>query len=79
MPLYGYLCDACGPFTVLRPMAEFSDSSPCPICGAAAPRAILKAPTIAGTASVQNRTFVADDPGRSLMRHPAGCACCLGR
>lgn len=58
-------------------MAECGYPSPCPICGDAAPRAILKAPTIAGTASVRNRV-VADDPGRSLMRHPTGCACCFG-
>jgi putative FmdB family regulatory protein len=77
MPLYGYLCDACGPFTALRPMVEFRDPSPCPSCGAAAPRSVLEAPTIAGVRSGLSRAFVADDPGRASLRHAARCSCCI--
>ena len=33
MPVYEYLCDHCGPFTDIRPMAECELPSACPECG----------------------------------------------
>ena len=44
MPVYDYACEACGPFTVLRPMAQFRDPHDCPDCGAECGRAFLTAP-----------------------------------
>ncbi len=44
MPTYEYMCDECGPFTQLRPMAECELPSVCPECGANAPRVLLTAP-----------------------------------
>jgi putative FmdB family regulatory protein len=41
MPVYEYLCAACGPFTALRPMAEYEAPHACPECGATVARAIL--------------------------------------
>ena len=80
MPFYGYLCEACGPFTALRAMAEFEKPSPCPSCGADAPRAVLQAPAIGGGSSARTGVFRADDAARpSLGRHTVGCACCLRR
>ena len=44
MPVYDYLCERCGPFTDMRPMAECDAPNDCPRCGRAAPRAFLTAP-----------------------------------
>jgi putative FmdB family regulatory protein len=44
MPVYEYLCDDCGPFKDLRPMAECDDPQVCPQCEIMAPRVILTAP-----------------------------------
>ena len=44
MPVYEYLCDACGPFTDMRPMAECDESQDCPQCAGESPRVILTAP-----------------------------------
>ena len=46
MPIYGYDCDSCGPFTEMQPMSRASEPMPCPDCGDAAPRSI-SAPFIA--------------------------------
>ena len=32
MPVYEYLCNDCGPFTDMRPMAECDDPQDCPQC-----------------------------------------------
>jgi putative FmdB family regulatory protein len=32
MPVYEYLCDDCGPFTDVRPMAECDTPQDCPQC-----------------------------------------------
>ena len=34
MPTYEYECPDCGPFSDVRPMAEFDQPQPCPDCGA---------------------------------------------
>ncbi len=47
MPVYEYLCDACGPFTDMRPMSECDDPQVCPQCADMAPRVILTAPAFA--------------------------------
>ena len=38
MPIYDYLCQACGPFEERRPMSESKDSAICAICRVPAPR-----------------------------------------
>ena len=38
MPLYAFNCEACGPFDIVRPMAESSFAAACPSCGAVARR-----------------------------------------
>ena len=84
MPTYGYDCEACGPFTAMRPMAEFRDPCACPTCGVGAPRAFLGAPAIAGTNPARRWVPVpsgrdADGPRRGNAAHPAGCGCCVRR
>ena len=38
MPLYAFTCEGCGPFDLLRPVAEASAAALCPDCGAEARR-----------------------------------------
>lgn len=49
MPIYEYHCDACGEFSLLRPMAEASQPARCPECRKSAqkvfPRVNLRALT----------------------------------
>lgn len=84
MPIYDYACDACGPFTAMRPMAQFRDPCTCPECGTAVARAFLSAPAIVvGNANGRVARAVtspsATDPSRASSAHPAGCGCCMRR
>jgi putative FmdB family regulatory protein len=38
VPAYAFICEVCGPFDVVRPMAEASAAAACPTCGAEARR-----------------------------------------
>lgn len=40
MPLYGYVCAACGAFQDWRPMAQSEQDAACPRCGKASPRSV---------------------------------------
>jgi putative FmdB family regulatory protein len=82
MPMYDYDCDRCGPFTALRPMAEFEAPCACPHCEAMAPRVMLTAPAIATMPGARRHAAAtnersADTPGRSHA-HGAGCGCGAG-
>lgn len=84
MPIYDYACDACGPFTAMRPMAQFLAPCACPECGAGATRTALSAPAIVGGSAGGRVAFAATEPSASPSRpasaaHPAGCGCCVRR
>lgn len=84
MPIYDYACDLCGPFTAMRPMAQFQAPCACPECGAEAARTVLSAPAIiggnAGGRSVFAATETITPPSRPASGgHPAGCGCCVRR
>lgn len=84
MPIYDYACDACGPFTALRPMAQFRDPCACPECGGGAARTILGAPALLSGHAGGRATYAATEPSESpsrpaSMAHPAGCGCCMRR
>lgn len=70
MPTYEYECEDCGPFTEVRPLAEYDRPQPCPDCGRPAPR-LLTVAAIGGGASEAAAT-----PARA---HSGGCACCAPR
>jgi putative FmdB family regulatory protein len=70
MPTYDYECADCGPFSEVRPMAEYDHPQPCPDCGQGAPR-LLTAPALGGGAQE-----VSAAPARA---HAGGCACCMPR
>lgn len=69
MPTYEYECSDCGPFTDVRPMAEYDRPQPCPDCGALAPR-LLTCAAIGGGAAAP------DAGGMPSRAHAGGCACC---
>ena len=83
MPMYEYACRDCGTFSAMRRMAECSQPTDCPDCGAASAR-IISAPRlslISSHARVAHETNErsADRPHTSKTydkRHPAGCGCC---
>jgi len=83
MPVYDYLCDECGPFSAVRPMAEYQAPAPCVACGAPAARALLSVPNVSAMAAGQRRAAAVNErsanaPRRS-SRHPASCGCCAPR
>ncbi|MGW5841056.1 FmdB family zinc ribbon protein [Methylorubrum extorquens] len=84
MPTYDYNCSACGPFTAMRPMAEFRDPCACPACGAGAGRTFLRAPAITSMDPTQRSALAANERSVSSQPaaqapHPAGCGCCVHR
>jgi putative FmdB family regulatory protein len=84
MPVYDYLCEACGPFSETRPMAECEKPSECPHCGADALRAYLTAPYFAGMSSERRHAHATNERSANAPKtlsdmkknHGAGCACC---
>jgi putative FmdB family regulatory protein len=70
MPTYDYECSDCGPFTEVRPMAEFDRPFPCPDCEQPAPR-LLTAPALGGGAQ--------EASAAPVRAHPGGCGCCAPR
>jgi putative FmdB family regulatory protein len=87
MPVYDYLCEDCGPFTVMRPMAEFDLPHECPQCETEAPRALLTAPYCSSVSqSVRTANAVnersANSPRSSKeygAKHGSSCSCCTGK
>jgi putative FmdB family regulatory protein len=71
MPLYEYVCDACGPFAAMRPLAAFADPCDCPECGAGSSRNLLASPALGGSGAAP---AVAAAGG--AKSHIGGCACC---
>jgi putative FmdB family regulatory protein len=87
MPIYDYLCEDCGPFSEMRPMAESDRSCECPHCGLDSRRAWLTAPRIAGMSTelrlahaTNERSAHAPSTLSGMKKsHGAGCACCSGK
>jgi putative FmdB family regulatory protein len=87
MPVYEYDCEACGPFTALRPMAESAAPMECPACRRDAPRAYLTAPYFATMSSERRLAHATNErsahapPNLAAFKakHGAGCACCGGK
>lgn len=87
MPVYDYLCAACGPFTDMRPMAECDLPQQCPDCGDTAPRALLTAPHLASMDATRRTAFATNERSAHAPmtlqemkgKHGAGCGCCSGK
>lgn len=87
MPVYDYLCDRCGSFTDMRPMAESDLPRECPLCGKDAPRAFLTAPYLAAMSTERRLAHSTNERSASSPRvlsasktaHGGGCSCCSGK
>ncbi|KRR05279.1 FmdB family zinc ribbon protein [Bradyrhizobium valentinum] len=84
MPVYEYLCNNCGPFTDIRPMAEFEDPQDCPRCETESPRVILTAPAFFCMPSDKRKAHATNERsanapktlGEYKASHGPGCGCC---
>ena len=56
MPLYAYTCAGCGPFDLLRPMAQAGAVARCPECGAEG-RRMFTPPALSALASPVRRAL----------------------
>jgi putative FmdB family regulatory protein len=87
MPVYEYLCEGCGLFTDMRPMAECDAPQDCLQCGATAPRVILTAPHFSTMSAERRTAHATNERSRAAPRtlsetknaHGAGCSCCTGK
>ena len=87
MPVYEYLCDACGPFTQMRPMADYQLPCDCPDCAAPAPRVMLTAPNFACMPANERKARSINERSAHAPKtldqykasHAPGCGCCSGR
>ena len=84
MPVYEYLCNDCGPFTDMRPMAECDDPQDCPRCETESPRVILTAPAFFCMPSDKRKAHATNERsanapktvGEYKASHGPGCGCC---
>jgi len=70
MPVYEYLCNDCGPFTDMRPMAECDAPQDCPQC-TGMPAAARKAHATNERSANAPKTV-----GEYKASHGPGCGCC---
>ena len=87
MPVYEYLCNDCGPFTAMRPMAECELPQDCPACQSEAPRVLLTAPHCSTMSGERRRAHATNERSSNAPKslaehkalHPSGCSCCSGK
>ncbi len=87
MPVYDYLCNDCGPFTEMRPMAECDAPLDCPKCESSSPRAILRAPNFSCMSAERRKAHATNERsanapktlGEYKASHGPGCGCCSPR
>ena len=87
MPVYEYLCDDCGPFTAIRPMAECELPHECPDCAVSARRVLLTAPHCSSVSADVRRAHATNERSANAPKglaeykaaHPSGCGCCSGK
>jgi putative FmdB family regulatory protein len=87
MPVYDYLCDACGPFTNMRPMAECDEPDVCPDCGASAPRVMINVPHFACMPAAARTAHATNERSAHAPKtvaeykasHGPGCGCCSSK
>ena len=87
MPMYEYLCEQCGAFAEVRPMAEYDRPQVCPGCGLEAPRVILTAPAFSGLSDTRRLAHATNERSANSPRtlaetkatHGRGCSCCSGK
>ncbi|MDO5056197.1 MAG: zinc ribbon domain-containing protein [Lautropia sp.] len=90
MPIYDYLCAACGPFDALRTLRERAQA-PCPGCRQPAPQVLMHAPRLGLMSGAQRLAHARNEQAQHAPRssregdaegryrrlgHGGGCACC---
>ena len=87
MPVYEYLCNDCGPFTDMRPMAECDAPQDCPQCESVSPRVILTAPAFFCMPSDKRKAHATNERSANAPKtldqykdsHGPGCGCCSSK
>ena len=87
MPVYEYLCNDCGPFKDMRPMAECDDPQDCPHCETESPRVILTAPAFFCMPSDKRKAAATNERSSNApmtsaeykAKHGPGCGCCSSK
>ncbi|MEM6356175.1 MAG: zinc ribbon domain-containing protein [Pseudomonadota bacterium] len=67
MPLYEYECQEHGVFEATRPMAQFDQPCPCPVCGELSPRA-TSLPRVAALSEHARRAHATNERARHEPR-----------
>ncbi len=88
MPVYEFLCDACGDFTQVRRVSDRDAACNCPQCGRLAARVLLTAPKLGVMSSAQRAAHTTNERSahqpltsteyKERHRHGPGCGCCNG-
>jgi putative FmdB family regulatory protein len=87
MPVYEYLCDECGPFTDMRPMAECDAPQDCPNCESTSRRVILTAPNFFSLPADKRKAHAVNERSANAPKtssefkasHGASCGCCSAK
>ncbi|AJP55833.1 FmdB family transcriptional regulator [Pandoraea vervacti] len=86
MPIYDFECATCGPFAVMRRMAERDTPCHCPDCGREGSR-LITAPSLALMGSASRTAHATNERAAHAPRHSGdgpsgrhrpGCSCCSG-
>jgi putative FmdB family regulatory protein len=84
MPVYDFECKNCGPFAVMRRIADREKPCRCPDCGGEGSR-VISAPSLALMAGARRNAHATNEraahaPRQSgdgaPLRHRPGCSCC---
>ena len=86
MPTYEYACEACGTFTMLRPIAQRNEPSQCPYCAGPGGPLQVSAPALQLLSTNQRKAIAGNERSANApqtvgeyqesRRHPTGCSCC---
>ncbi len=77
MPIYAYRCETCGPFVVMRRVADRDAACACPKCKAIAQR-MLAMPALAFMSSTARAERQVNERAVYTHQHGAGCGCGSG-
>ncbi len=65
MPLYEFRCDRCGPFDLMRPLAESEAPATCPTCQESAKRIFSPPMLLSGSLRLKR-----ENPEPTLVKRP---------
>jgi len=74
MPTYAYRCETCGPFVVVRRVADRDAACACPRCKTIAQR-MLTMPALALLPSTARAEHQVNERAVYTHQHGAGCGC----